>query len=525
MMKGIKKYMPFITSAMLMCVVLCIIYPHYQYYIDPDGTAYLTISKRYANGDYQTAINGYWSPWACWLTAIGIKMGLAEIPASVVVNSIGATGFLFISQSFFLKFNIDRKLQWLMNFTLALFLCYAVFWQSFDDLWECFFLLGTLRIILADGFKDKVALWVACGVVGTLAYFAKAYSFPFFILNTACCVYFIAKDNKGKWLKICVVSIGVMILCSLPWIWLLHGKYGIWTTSTAGSLNMSWYLVGHPHWKPGINLLIPPAYKDSPYYWEDPYLANGDTPHFWNSWHLMGLQVLRIGLNLFKLLMSTLALSVFFPVVVIATVFSFFSKKVSDIFTGNVKVLAVSFLLFPAGYMLINFESRYLWYMLPLGMMIGGLLFAKQLKNMIVAVLLSVTFLLMPVVSIVAMYDEGADDQKIALQLKQLMINGSFTANISRGVGEQRIERVAYFSGNPFYSINRFRIIAGDEIVRRRFEDKLILQEMRRYHVKYFMVFEDYAGDQPFKDENGKPFSEVTKGSMGERMRVYQIGQ
>src|ERR1039458_8886595 len=180
-MSNWKKYYPFFASALLMWVVLFIIYPHYQYYIDPDGTAYLTISKRYAHGDIQRAINGYWSPWACWLTAGLIRFGVEAIPASVIINALGATGFLFISQSFFLRFDIIRKTQWMLNITLALFLCYAIFWQSFDDLWECFFLLSTLRLMLAEDFKNKPALWIICGFIGTLAYFAKAYSFPFFI--------------------------------------------------------------------------------------------------------------------------------------------------------------------------------------------------------------------------------------------------------------------------------------------------------------------------------------------------------
>jgi len=70
-----QKYYPFFAAALLLYVALLIIYPHYQYYIDPDGTAYLTISKRYAAGDIQRAINGYWSPWACWLTAGLIRCG------------------------------------------------------------------------------------------------------------------------------------------------------------------------------------------------------------------------------------------------------------------------------------------------------------------------------------------------------------------------------------------------------------------------------------------------------------------
>jgi len=136
-----------------MCAVLYGIYPYYQYYVDPDATAYLTISKRYATGDYTNAINGYWSPLSCWLTAAMIKNGFTAMCAAVIVNTIAAIGFLYIAQSFFLKLAVARTFQWLLQVTLALFLCYAVFWQLFDDLWECFFLLCALRIMCAEQFK------------------------------------------------------------------------------------------------------------------------------------------------------------------------------------------------------------------------------------------------------------------------------------------------------------------------------------------------------------------------------------
>src|ERR1700733_10077000 len=170
-MLTIQKYTPFILSALLMSMVLYVIYPHYQYYIDPDGIAYLTIAKRYASGDIHRAVNGYWSPWSCWLTALLMKTGVQAIPASIVINAMGATGFLYISQSFFLKFNIIRKLQWLLNITLALFLCFAIFWQSFDDLWECFFLLSTLRIMLSTRFSTIPGLWISIGFIGALGCF------------------------------------------------------------------------------------------------------------------------------------------------------------------------------------------------------------------------------------------------------------------------------------------------------------------------------------------------------------------
>ena len=497
-MYPIQKYMPFFISALLMGTVLYLAFPHYQYYIDPDGTAYLTIAKRYASGDGR-AVNGYWSPWSCWLTAILIKTGVPAIPASVIINGLGATGFLYISQSFFLKFNIVRTLQWLLNITLALFLCYAVFWQSFDDLWECFFLLSTLRIMLASRFTGTPGLWVAIGALGTLAYFAKAYSFPFFMLNTICCSYFI---DKKTWLKISLTAILVMLLFSLPWILILHHKYGIWTTSTAGTLNTSWYLVGHPQWKQGINLLIPPAYPDSPYYWEDPWLANGVTPHFWNSWHLLGLQALRIGMNILKLLWSMLQLSIFFPIIL------FLLTR----FIGNRKtrlpdpafIMAVSAFLFPIGYLSVNFEPRYIWYWVPIGMVSGALLLQDQMTGHgrkktigVLPIVFALSFLIVPTWGMMKMYGEGEQENAIALQLKQLNIHGSFTAITKPGAESQRMERLAYFSGNQLYSIPKQEISV-----------KEVLPDMRRYHVKYLFT----TDTSMLLDEQGKPFPELTRG-------------
>ncbi len=502
-MVTLKKYTPFLASALLMYALLYLIYPNYQYYIDPDGTSYLTISQRYANGDYTRAINGYWSPWSCWLTAGLIKLGWAAIPASVIINTMAATGYLYISQSFFLRFNMDRMLQWMLNLALVIFLCFAIFWQSFADLWECFFLLSVLRLMLADGFSTKPVLWAATGFIGALAYFAKAYSFPFFILNTAVCGYFIAGGTRKQWLKICAVAVGTMIVVSLPWIFALHTKYGIWTTSTAGTLNTSWYLVGHPHWKQGINLLLPPAYPDSPYYWEDPWFANGETPHFWSSWHLFGLQFLRIGLNLCKLLRSSLELSVFFPVIGILALLSLRNKKWRAYFTGDSKIVVYSFLLFPLGYVLINFESRYLWYMLPLALVLGGNVLrqieVKYKKLWVVS--LAVSLAVFPVWGLVSMYDAGKQEFQLSKLLRENGVKGTFTSNALSGKSTQRMVRLAYFSGNPYFTMPIGQPYGEN-----------MWSEIDRYKVNYHVVcmydgLEDDITHLIPKDKNGHTYS------------------
>lgn len=522
-MSILKQYRPFFASATLMCIVLFIIYPHYQYYVDPDGTAYLTISRRYAEGDFAKAINGYWSPWSCWLTALLMKTGLAVMPAAVIVNTAGAAGVLYISQSFFLRFKISVVLEWLFNITLALFLTYAVFDQSFDDLWECFFLLCVLRLMISAHFKDRPALWVLCGVVGALAYFAKAYAFPFFILNVVCCSYFLCRSDRNQWLKVLFTAIGVMVLVSLPWISLIHSKYGIWTTSTAGSLNMSWYLVGHPYWKEGIHALIPPVYPDSPYYWEDPWVANGKTPHFWDSWYLFGRQFLRLGQNVLKLLRSMVQISVFFPLLaVVLGRFVKATRRQDNIVAIPNFSVALSFLLFPLGYMLINFEARYIWYMLPLSMLAGALFILNHLSSnadvrilKIVPYVLAVSYLVYPAWRMVQMYDEGKADYRIGSQLKKDGLQGTFTSVAWFGYERQRMARIAYFSGISYFDVPNPRI-KSDEM----------LSELKSNNVNYYFYFlPDRSQLKNFERLEANVFSRSPEISKDNEfgMKIFQI--
>lgn len=518
-MDTLKKYMPFLASVLLMWVVLYLIYPNYQYYIDPDGTAYLTISRRYAEGHYIQAINGYWSPWSCWLTALLMKRGLSAIPASVIINALGATGFLWITQSLFARFDVARKLQWLLNGALIIFLCCAVFYQSFDDLWECFFLLASLRIMLAERFIDRPQLWVANGVIGALAYFAKAYAFPFFILNTVCCA-FLLSSNKKRWIAVSTTSVMAMLIVSAPWIYALHFKYGIWTTSTAGPLNTSWYLVGHPYWRDGIAQLLPPAYPDSPYYWEDPYAVNGDKPHFWSSWHLAGLQVVRLGLNIFKLLVSMLQLSVFLPAIALVVLFSLKSRNKVSSYPKDIRVAALSFLLFPLGYLLVNFEPRYIWYMLPLGLVLADFIIrraheyiAKKVRVSIVYWVLAICLVIYPVLQMVKMNHEGYDDHLTAEQLIGSNIYGSFVSNAQTSKEVQSMARVAYFSGNPCYTIPYPKEITHEQL----------LKEIRRYNIPYYYHICRTPGDRDFRftDEHGRALPEVELGKTS-GLKVFQ---
>ena len=487
-----NRYTLFLFSSLLMCIVLYIIYPHYKYYLDPDATSYLTIAARYATGDFAHAINGYWSPWSCWLTALLIKSGISPIPSSIIINTLGAIGFVGIANSFFIKFDLDHFLQSGLNIALALFLCFAIFWQSFADLWECFFLLSALRLLIVDKFSTKPLLWVLAGIIGSLAYFAKAYSFPFFILSSIVCTWVITKGSMKQWLVISSAIVGTMIIFSMPWIYLLHNKYNIWTTATAGSLNLSWYLIGHPHWKPEYKYFIPPTYPDSPYYWEDPYFANADTPHFWNSWHLFVVQLLRLIYNFYKLIVSLLQVSIFFPLIIWVAIKNYSNKIHSVTEVAKNKVITLSFLLFPIGYLLINFESRYLWYMIPIGMVLGSMVLQanryKHLSSKLFKVLFFISFLIFPFYQMVKLYDSGKPEFTLAQKFKELGFHGNFTSNSL----PPRMAKLAYFSGSQYYY---YVPLDPTKQTNSKYYMDTILSDLQKTHVRYYIDYKDLPGN------------------------------
>jgi hypothetical protein len=499
----------------VLCIGVWLLYPWYQYYIDPDATAYLTIAKRYATGDYDKAINGYWSPWSIWLTALVMQTGLNAFPAAIIINTLGAIAFLYGSQALAAVLRVKKGIQWLMASTLALFLCYAVYKQTFSDLWMCGFLLIGLRLMLYDNFTTKPLLWILLGITGTLAYFAKQYGFHFFILNTIVCTFFIAGGNRKQWLAISATAILVMIAGSLPWLYQLHDKYGAWMTGTAGKLNLSWYLLGHPIWKDGIDVLLPPVYTDSPYYWEDPWWVNGDTPHFYSSFKLFALQVVRVVYNTIKLVQSMGAISAFYAVVWLLGLSMTLSKKIREELSTVQWVALVSFLIFPLGFLLINFEPRYIWYTLPLSFIIGawGVQHIQQYVNpllqRVIIWVFALSYLVTPMKEMQEMYLDGQDAYDIAQVLQQEDISGSFVTNVNSGADVHFIERIAYHSGNAYYNMPTAAV------------QPLLLKDMRRYGVQYFYYL--YRGNPDsfiFRDEQGRPFPVVYNDG---RLQVFEI--
>ncbi len=515
----------YLLSGIVLYAVVVALYPFLQYYIDPDATSYLTISRKYLEGDTNGAINAFWSPLGIWLTVLWVKLtGLPIHYSAIIVNSFAAIGTLWTSQYLFAKFRNNKFENWIFAIMFGVFWGVSIYRQLFTDIWQYFFLLLALCIFLRKDFTEKIWLWIIAGVIGVMAYFAKAYSFYFFplmLFSVLFIKWFYYKEIKlTKAVGILLVSVGLMWSLAIPWVYVMYQKYNFITFSTAGKLNLSWWLIGKPIYPEDIKILLPPNGAGSVFYFEDPINSQGAFPRFWHSPTLFLKQILRVSFNYLNWASTASILSAFYFVVWLITIFTFFFKKIS-LPNTQLTIVAAFFLLYPLPFWLMTFDNgRYLWVTLPLCCILG-LYYADKvllphlpkLGKQIFVTIFFLSFIISCAFDLKDIANKGKEEYKVAQQLHQLGIKGSFVSNkIFMGEYGHFILRTAYYSQNPWYS-------HGED----KWTNKEILKDAQRYNIDYYFYFHEGATDDYIlKDINGNDLPELTNGTI-KGLRVFSI--
>lgn len=483
-----------VAPLLTLLLAIALLYPFCQYYVDPDSTSYLIISRRYANGDWQNAINGLWSPLGCWLTAIFIKLGIAELFAALLVNTIAAVGFLYVSISLYKRFDLASDNVLWLGFCQAFFLSMAVYWQLFDDLWQCFFLTFILYILLKDDFITNSKLWLFVGLLTGLAVFSKAYSLPFLMLVLPITLYVKSAASIRSIFKPLIVIFSVTACVIAPWVYLLHLKYGVWTTSLAGKMIFSWFLIGHPVWRSDIITLLPPAHNGSVYYWEDPYLFNGLYVHFWDTQAYFIRQVLRVGYTTLLTIKCLFEISLLLPLTYLSLILIFIKKRYRNLLQKRTLIVAFWMLLLPLGYITVHVESRYLWVLLPLSIVLYSSLQALPeaiTRRPISIKIFALSLLVFPIYSLFTIANIGKEENKYA---EYLSSSGISSKKIVSNLHPRHLGKICYFSKNQFYTIVP-QVDKKDSVISHNIpiaNTEALIKDITRYNVEYYM---HYSGE------------------------------
>lgn len=485
-MNRIVSIFPLLTALLVYLAGCLLLHPYLGYLLDSDGVAYLTIARR-VNVDFMQSVNGLWSPLNSWLIAPFIHHGFDAWMTAKVMNGCFGAMVIVLVDGLFRRFSFKPLAYWSALLAVAIMMVHHVYLQMFGDVLQLIFILLYLHLFWSSQYLHRRWAPLLCGLIMGIGFYAKSYTIGFFVLHFIASYTWLLYQQKIT-VRQMVISlscgIGMALLTVLPWTMLLHQKYDRWTiTGMAGSLNMSWNINSGKTFAPGISLLIPPTYSDSPSFWEDPFPSQGAlSGPFTSGKHFMHwiARVIHTCLSAVNCFNEISCLSI---AILLFAIYLFMLKRHAEPNNQEqtrLSLLVLTIVLLPAGYLVMHIETRYIWLNSFL-LLIAGVklleharpaipLFAARLATIV----LSISFTVFPVLDCENLRFKNKDLFETADLLKANQIQGTFTSNASDA---GRMWVIAYLSGMSFYTIERSNYSANE-----------LTQEMKRYDVGYYML-------------------------------------
>jgi 4-amino-4-deoxy-L-arabinose transferase-like glycosyltransferase len=470
-----KQFPTSLAISMVMCAALWLLaYPYYKYFIDADAVAYLTIAERAAKGDWSRSINGLWSPLGSWVLVPFIKAGHNGFAIAQFINLICALAILplwfFLAKKF-------AKQDLLLNFvTLALapVLVYYSYLQVFGDLMQVCMLLAYLHVCTQTNFIKSISLHILAGAICGIAFYAKAYSFPFLILHLAALHAWHWYHYKKIIFIQAASSIIICILVMLPWSLTLSKKYDAFSlTGNSGKLNMSWYLLGHKEFKDSIKVLVPPTYDDSPSFWEDPYPSQAQLHSPFESvemllvkWPPRIIYTCLIAVSCCSEISSMLLIGILIACLIY--------RKSKD---AALAAITLACLVMPLGYLAMHIETRYIWLSGLTGIILCIIVLQHlnyQRYKWALSIFFAMSLLVYPAYHMYQLRNKGKQNFELAQLFKQHNLQQcKFTGN-AEDASDAWV--IALLSRSHFYSIDQFDYRAED-----------LISDMKRYSLTHYL--------------------------------------
>jgi hypothetical protein len=246
--------------------------------MNSDGISYLDIGDAYFRGDWTNAINPVWSPLYSWILGLAnlvIKPSIEwEFPTVHLINFMIFGGTLVCFEfmwSGIRRSNIPEEknnpfkmpdwLWWSLGYllfiwtTLSLIQIWAV---TPDMLMAAFVFLAAGLLARIRGGDTRLRIFLLLGLVLGLGYLSKTFMLSMALVFLGL-IFFVAPFKKNIFLKT-LLSIGLFLLISIPFIILISEKKGKLTIGEAGTVTYIRYVHGipFPHWQgdPEKNIIL-----------------------------------------------------------------------------------------------------------------------------------------------------------------------------------------------------------------------------------------------------------------------------
>lgn len=484
-MKGLAPYRVPLLAIGAYIILYVLLYDKLQYLLDSDAVAYLTIAQRIADGDWVHGTNGLWSPLNSWLLVPFIKSGADIWKAAMFLNVFFGGLLLLQFWSLLKQFNFSKRLIALGTFTTVIPLCFFAYFQMFGDVLQLVFALAYVGLAVRKEFILNIKWVLLSAVLMGIGYYAKSYSLVFYLMHFSALalIAFIKDKQRNKIVLHYLAGVSLIVLIAIPWAIQLQKKYGEFAlTGMAGKLNMSWYINSGRTFKDSIKLFVPPAHDDSPSFWEDPCLSAGELSSPFSSTYHFKRWVLRVGHTCLVALKSVSEITIFFiPLFLLFGYRLLKRKKIPD----DQKKILWAIILLPIGYLTMHMETRYIWLLLFL-ILILGFRFIENLNGTYktrhsLLLIFCLSFLLCPLLGLQALRLKNKDLFVRAHELTENKIAGKIVSNID---DEGSFWVISYLA-----DLNNYTIEHGN------YSLEELLAEMERYGISYYYHFPKQGGD------------------------------
>lgn len=388
-MSKISKHLLIVLSIYLVGVIL--LFEKFQFNINPDAISYFSISKKYFLSHYTEAINGYWGPLYSWIVLPSFYLGIEPVVFARLINVIFSFMLLNLTYYYSTILNFDKRTKIISTYFFIIPSLFFTFWNVTPDYLLLLLSLIYILLVLDENFLSDFKITLFSSLIASLMYFTKSYGLVFFIVfqSVAFMIFYInKKESRIKITLHYVISIIFFLVIITPWVYLLSNKYGHFTFSTSGKINL---LIVNPelnfHHPPIESGLIAPSDKYSISAWDDP---NVNLYPEWSPFNSVN-DFKFFTFNFFKNIGKLFAMMFLFSPIGIITLL--FIKK--DFFQDRRNLLLLlAILIYGLGYCLIYVENRYIWVSLVLFALLSFIpiqkLFEKYFQKKVVILIMTI---------------------------------------------------------------------------------------------------------------------------------------
>ena len=496
---------------------------YFQYPVNADGIAYISIANTYVNGNLDNAINGYWGPLLSWLIAPFLLFNPSPIDTLIIGEIISViVGFFILIgiRSLSSKFMMNENLRIIIMYTSIGLVSYFWLRAISPDLLILCFLIFYLNIIFSKNYIKNQNNGYYCGLLGAFAFLSKSYALAFFLFHFIPFNFLHYKkvtsnEDKSKVIKNLLLGLIVFFIISGAWIGVISDKYGKITLGTSGEYNqnlMGPSSTGHPVF---FNGLIHPPNKSALSSWDDPYYIEIASWSPLKSWKYFNYQMQLIWKNIHDSIDILLSFSYLSLIIILFYILLALKSSKDNLLKGKLIYPLLTIAIFSAGYVLILVEERYLWIIYILLLLMGGFMLERAFQHKffnkdvryVIIILFIWSFLALPAASFTHVTQGNIDTEGVYDLSQHLRMDYGVSGNIASNDRWQKSLYLSFYLNSKYYGQ-----------IKPNISDTELKSELESNNIDYYFVWDNSNNNWKLLSH----YNEITGGKF-DSLKVYSI--